>query len=99
MLVHRLLPSFSAACATVGASMSRSQTGAARRPPSKCRASRDPLRSDRRGEAHRLSSIKMNDGESATPLPPLYAGWMEALLGGSLPDESEATCDDCAMCP
>lgn len=29
-------------------------------------------------------------------LPPLYARWMAELLQGSLPDESESTCDDCA---
>jgi hypothetical protein len=32
------------------------------------------------------------------PLPPLYAGWVEALLGGSVPAETEATCADCVMC-
>jgi hypothetical protein len=31
-------------------------------------------------------------------LPPLYAGWMNDLLGGPIPHESKATCDDCAMC-
>lgn len=31
-------------------------------------------------------------------LPPLYAGWMAELLEGSIPRESRATCDDCAMC-
>lgn len=34
----------------------------------------------------------------STSLPPLYAGWMVALLGGEIPTEREATCDDCAMC-
>jgi len=32
-------------------------------------------------------------------LPPLYAGWIDDLLGGPLPHESEATCEDCAMRP
>ena len=32
-------------------------------------------------------------------LPPLYAGWMDELLGGLLPHESEATCENCAMRP
>jgi hypothetical protein len=30
-------------------------------------------------------------------LPVLYQPWIEALLGGSVPAESEATCNDCAM--
>jgi hypothetical protein len=33
------------------------------------------------------------------PLPPLYASWLDQLLGDSIPRESEATCDDCPMCP
>jgi hypothetical protein len=32
-------------------------------------------------------------------LPPLYAGWIDGLLAGPLPHESEATCEDCAMWP
>jgi len=35
---------------------------------------------------------------SSEPLPALYAGWLEDLLGGPIPRESRATCDDCAMC-
>src|SRR5260370_25769972 len=31
-------------------------------------------------------------------LTPLYSGWMDDLLGGQIPRESKATCDDCAMC-
>lgn len=31
-------------------------------------------------------------------LPPLYAAWMDELLPGPIPFETEATCDDCAMC-
>jgi len=31
-------------------------------------------------------------------LPPLYAAWMDQLLAGPIPSESDATCDDCAMC-
>jgi hypothetical protein len=31
-------------------------------------------------------------------LPPLYAPWIADLLGGPLPAEPEATCEDCAMC-
>lgn len=33
-----------------------------------------------------------------SPLPPLYAAWMDELLAGHIPHESDATCDDCAMC-
>lgn len=36
---------------------------------------------------------------AASPLPPLYARWMTALLDGPLPDEPEATCNACAMLP
>lgn len=32
-----------------------------------------------------------------SPLPPLYARWMDELLAGPIPKESEATCDECAM--
>jgi hypothetical protein len=34
-----------------------------------------------------------------SPLPPLYARWMGELLAAPIPRETEATCDDCAMCP
>ncbi len=30
-------------------------------------------------------------------LPELYARWMDQLLGGHIPAETRATCDDCAM--
>lgn len=30
-------------------------------------------------------------------LPPLYAGWLDQLLGGPIPAETNATCDSCAM--
>lgn len=33
------------------------------------------------------------------PLTPLYSKWMNACLGGEIPPETEATCDQCAMCP
>lgn len=36
---------------------------------------------------------------SEAALPPLYAGWMAALLQGPIPDETRATCGDCAMRP
>lgn len=32
-------------------------------------------------------------------LPPLYARWMQAHLGGRIPEESRATCANCAMAP
>jgi hypothetical protein len=35
---------------------------------------------------------------SETPLPPLYARWVEHLLGTTIPAEPKATCSDCAMC-
>src|ERR1700757_1244641 len=31
-------------------------------------------------------------------LPPLYAAWVRELLDGSIPRETRATCDNCAMC-
>src|SRR6266498_5696232 len=34
-----------------------------------------------------------------SPLPALYAAWIDQLLAGPLPQESNATCDDCAMLP
>lgn len=36
--------------------------------------------------------------QSTTPLPPLYARWLEQSLGHALPSENRATCDDCSMC-
>ena len=33
-----------------------------------------------------------------SPLPPLYAAWLEQLLAGPIPHERDATCDNCAMC-
>jgi hypothetical protein len=32
-----------------------------------------------------------------SPLPSLYAAWVDTLLAGPIPHETEATCDDCAM--
>lgn len=34
-----------------------------------------------------------------SPLPPVYAAWIDQLLAGPIPIESDATCDDCAMLP
>ena len=35
---------------------------------------------------------------SQSPLPPLYDRWMRECLSGSIPNERNATCHDCAMC-
>lgn len=32
-------------------------------------------------------------------LPPVYARWLDAVLGRPLPPERRATCADCVMCP
>ena len=32
-------------------------------------------------------------------LPPLYAGWVREMLSGPVPEETRATCGDCAMRP
>lgn len=32
-------------------------------------------------------------------LPPLYAAWIDDLLGGPIPHEAEATCERCVMVP
>jgi hypothetical protein len=40
----------------------------------------------------------MTSPKGGEPLPPLYANWMAELLGGVIPRESRASCDNCAMC-
>ena len=35
---------------------------------------------------------------NSEPLPPLYEKWTAELVGGAIPRESRATCDNCAMC-
>lgn len=35
---------------------------------------------------------------SGNVLPPLYGRWMEDLLGGAIPPETDATCRQCPMC-
>jgi hypothetical protein len=37
-------------------------------------------------------------GTRTASLPPLYAAWIDELLNGPIPSESEATCSSCAMC-
>jgi len=39
----------------------------------------------------------MTDNQPSV-LPPLYAAWVDELLQGPIPPETEATCHDCAMC-
>ncbi len=34
----------------------------------------------------------------SSALPPLYAGWLDQMLAGPLPEETESTCSQCAMC-
>jgi hypothetical protein len=34
----------------------------------------------------------------SSTLPPLYAAWMDQILTGPIPEETEATCEHCAMC-
>ncbi|HKO96484.1 MAG TPA: hypothetical protein VJU86_05815 [Pyrinomonadaceae bacterium] len=34
-----------------------------------------------------------------SPLPSLYAAWIDQLLAGPIPPETDATCNDCAMLP
>ena len=40
----------------------------------------------------------MGPDHGSEPLPPLYARWVAELLGGAIPREAAATCDECAMC-
>src|SRR5262245_30878262 len=35
--------------------------------------------------------------ETVEELPPLYAKWITAILGGPIPREVRSTCDRCAM--
>ncbi|HEX7252122.1 MAG TPA: hypothetical protein VF376_04505 [Thermoanaerobaculia bacterium] len=36
--------------------------------------------------------------QTTAVLPPLYARWIDALLGDPVPPETRSTCEDCAMC-
>jgi hypothetical protein len=40
----------------------------------------------------------MEPARAIQALPALYAKWVEELLPGPIPEETEATCGDCAMC-
>jgi Fe-S-cluster containining protein len=40
----------------------------------------------------------MRPGTESEPLPGLYAQWITEFLGGTIPRESRATCNACAMC-
>lgn len=37
------------------------------------------------------------DHPASSPLPPLYAAWMNDLLTGAIPPETKSTCSNCAM--
>jgi len=39
-----------------------------------------------------------DSAEGIETLPPLYAGWLEEALPGTIPRETQATCANCAMC-
>jgi len=41
--------------------------------------------------------MKSSPADGLDTLPPLYAAWMREALQGSIPRETEATCDDCVM--
>lgn len=41
----------------------------------------------------------MGPDTGSEPLPPLFARWIAELLGGPIPRETRATCDNCAMWP
>ena len=43
--------------------------------------------------------MSISNSPKSTPLPPLFNGWVEELLGGPLPEETRATCSDCVMLP
>jgi hypothetical protein len=40
----------------------------------------------------------MDTRATVSSLPPLYAPWVEEILGGPVPEERHATCATCAMC-
>ena len=43
-------------------------------------------------------TFQMQERCAAGTLPALYARWVEAIIHGTLPVETEATCSDCVMC-
>jgi hypothetical protein len=46
-----------------------------------------------------IAGVARSDPEEAyVHLPPLVARWTEDLLGGHIPQETRATCSNCAMC-
>ena len=51
---------------------------------------------DREARARGPTRAPVGRSEGAE-LPALYRPWIEALVGGAIPAESEATCDRCAM--
>src|SRR4051812_46370615 len=44
-----------------------------------------------------MAGAELENPDTGT-LPPLYARWMREFLGGPIPEETKATCHDCAMC-
>lgn len=48
--------------------------------------------------SRREGTAVTTDVETVSPLPPLYAPWIEEVLGGPAPEERHATCSACAMC-
>ena len=46
----------------------------------------------------RLPVAGRSPATGASVLPPLYAGWIDDLLGAPIEPETHATCADCAMC-
>ncbi|MCC7536485.1 MAG: hypothetical protein IT379_09735 [Deltaproteobacteria bacterium] len=49
------------------------------------------------GEGRRRLPV-VRSTASSTPLPPLYAAWLDELIGAPTPAETDSTCEDCAMC-
>jgi hypothetical protein len=45
-----------------------------------------------------MSCGEAGTGPESSTLPPLYAAWAAAFLSGPIPAETDATCEDCAMC-
>jgi hypothetical protein len=42
-------------------------------------------------------ALPILDARRPSSLPPLYAGWVEHILDGPIPEEPHATCTNCAM--
>ncbi len=44
------------------------------------------------------NTLQPHSDGAAGNLPPLFARWIESIIPGPLPEESEATCSNCVMC-